>query len=183
MNTNKVEEWRPVAGCDFLEVSNLGRLRKLPYIGAKGQTFPAKIIKLTPSHCGWVSVKFRGQKYYNNICYIVAEAFIPKPDAEKEYKAVTVDGDYSVYSIRWVEKEALKAAQIKKKTERKIIVTNDSIVQMRLSGEYVRRYRDIDEIIDVHPLWDKSEIVMSLIDFQAEAYGYRWDYEKRSKNS
>ena len=53
----------------------------------------------------------------------------------------------------------------------------NAIVQLRLNGEYVRRYIDIDEIIEMHPIWNDVDIMMSLTDFMPEAYGYRWVYE------
>lgn len=52
-----------------------------------------------------------------------------------------------------------------------------SIVQLRLNGEYVRRYEDVNEILDVHKTYERDVISECLAGFIKDAYGWKWVYE------
>ena len=89
------------------------------------------------------------------------------------------------------EEERLREKEEKKESpiiESPVIIEPDeesfsAIIQLRKSGEKVRRYEDINEILDVHKTWEKDVISKCLAGFSNDAYGWRWvyevDYEKK----
>lgn len=176
------EEWRDFPGCENeLEISNLGRVRRKSRIGCYNNVIPAKILKLqgnvlhTSINCKHLALKVKES---------VAKAFIPIPDDMRNDNVVVVTignrFDFSVKNLKYVtlnEYHKTEAKNKKSPIDKKIKRSPEAIIQMRLDGSFVRRYRDIDEVLEVHPLWNKVELLIGLSDFMPDAYGYKWRYE------
>jgi hypothetical protein len=102
------EEWRDVVGYDGeYEVSNLGRVRRLPKTivdscrGGKRRRFlKAKIIKRTISKTGYYTVALgkRNVKLHR----VIAEAFIPNPEGKPYINHKSgVKTDNRICNIEW----------------------------------------------------------------------------------
>ena len=96
--------------------------------------------------------------------------------------------DFTVENLMWVNKadinpikrvfvSDLKTAHIPVKQNVNIKKDERAIVQLRKNGEFIRRYYDISEVLEVHPTWKSGDVLMCLTGHFPDAYGYRFMYE------
>lgn len=189
------EVWRSAKCNDNYDVSTMGRI----YSKLSGRL-------MTGDKVGNVCLYRDNKSTTRSLARIIAETFISLPEGahNRNCLAIVIDDSksLSVDNIKWVlrsefqKKNAVyfyeyfkkKEAEERKKEERQVIIEPDeesfsAIIQLRKSGEKVRRYKDINEILDVHKTWEKDLISKCLAGFSKEAYGWRWiyevDYEKK----
>ena len=101
------EEWRPVPGWEYYEVSSLGRVRSLDRIvGCNGGTRVAhgRVLTATPNSTGYLCITLHEQGEGKNVQVhsLVLEAFVgPKPDG---LEARHLDGNHlnnCLDNLRW----------------------------------------------------------------------------------
>ncbi len=188
------EIWRDVSGYEnYLEVSNLGRIRRKGHPGTKKAYIEAKILTM---QSGYIYTTIKGSPLSLSVAKLVADAFIPIPTGIENYIAVTVreKHNYCVDNIKWIDNEQLekhkeeRKKQLKKQTEKetekkpRLSAKKNAIIQLRENGEIVRRYINVNEILSMHPTWQEDEILKCLSGDSTSAYGWRFiseaEYEK-----
>lgn len=100
------EYWRRVVGYeDYLEVSNLGRVRSRAGRYANGSYKPYRIRKLSVDKAGYkyTGLTIRGKKQkYLLVHRLVATAFIPNPNNFPEVNHIDLDrGNCKVSNLEW----------------------------------------------------------------------------------
>lgn len=194
------EIWRDIEGYeDYLQVSNLGRVRKKAHPGTKKKIIEAKILKVYQG--GYqIFTTVAGKKLTIDVRDVVASAFLPLPAGcdINDMIIVTLNAkfDCSVANLKWVRKSEANLFTRRLLTEPrpkpvrkqkpgrppKPVKKKPYIVQLRQNGEYIRRYININELLTVHPTWDKDVILDCLDDYISSAYGWRILYEDDYKN-
>lgn len=187
------EIWRDVVGYeDYLQVSNFGNFRRKFRDGSRNKTMKNKVLQKNPK-TSKIQVTINRNHIFLHIAECVADAFIPLPSGSErtQLTAITTGEKYNfvVDNIIWVKKTKVNPRtntlysemKMKKKITipEEIVIKKDenAIIQLRENGEFVRRYIDINEVLEVHPLWDFAEILMCLTGHFPDAYGWRWKYE------
>ena len=139
---------------------------------------------------GYVVIRVNKIQKYVKIANLVAEYFLPAPQNEN-FVLVRINyllDDNRACNLKWVTKKercALKKHYNNKHTDEKVKEeqSKTAIVQLRSNGEYVRRYYDVNEILSVHPTWQKEDILKCLSGESKDVYGWKFlwesDYEKR----
>lgn len=188
------EIWRDITGYEkYLQVSSLGRVRKKAHPGCE-KYVDEKILRIQK---GYVFTSIESKKIFFSVIRLVADAFLPpRPTATAVVKTINENNNYAVDNICWFDKEEIKRqkqlerelAKIRKQEEKKkqekekeLKKRTGYIIQMSPSGRHVRKYIDIDEILSVHPTWDKSELLKCLEDESGNSSmnGWKFIYEKK----
>lgn len=179
------EEWRDFPGYEnVMEISNFGRVRKKARLDYKNRVIPAKLLKI---HNGYLRTSINNKRLVFNMKRIIASVFLQVPEELQGQNLIVVrirngkgcsaDNLKYITMEEYYKTEAYRRSIRLNNVAKTIKRTPDVIVQLRENGEYVRRYRDIQEVLEVHPLWNEVELMMSLTDFMPDAYGYKWRYE------
>ncbi len=95
---------------------------------------------------------------------------------EKKEKVAKVKKE-KVTKVKVVKVKEAKPKVIKPKVTKAKEKPKIEVFQLRLNGDFVRRYYSIDELLQVHPTWEKDVVMMNLTGDFPEAYGYRFVYE------
>lgn len=193
------EEWRSAKCNDNYEVSTMGRIySKLSgrlmigdklgnvclYRDKKGTTKSlARIIADT-----FIPLP-EGVQNRNCLAIVIDESKSPSVDNIKWVLRSDFQKKNAVYLYEYFKKTEAEERQreerqkeARQKEAKEVIIEPDeesfyAIIQLRKSGEKVRRYKDINEILDVHKTWEKDLISKCLAGFSKDAYGWRWVYE------
>lgn len=114
-----IEEWREIPGYDGrYQISNLGRIRSLPYVNYQLSSHSGVMMKkhisgkiMAPTNNGngylIIALRYKGSKKKNHYVHrLVAEAFIPNPDGFTEVNHIDYDkGNNIVTNLEWVSRE------------------------------------------------------------------------------
>jgi hypothetical protein len=120
ISPNFIEVWKDVPSfIGVLQASNAGRIKRLPkYRNAKsgGKAYmPEKILKQSVSTYGYykLCISIDGKKYDLLAHRLIAEAFVPNPDAKHQINHINgIKTDNSVDNLEWVScKENIRHAQ------------------------------------------------------------------------
>ena len=175
----------------FYEVSNLGRVKRLPYqsigrtIGKKKEyirKFPERVMKATICVNGYyrVTLSKDGKQFYKHIHRIVAETFIPNPDGlpcinhKDENKT-----NNNVDNLEWCSYSYNNNyGNARKKRSESYRLNNKRPVEMlSLSGEVIRKFSSVREaaiFVNGSPL----SIDRAIKRTRKTAYGYIWNLIK-----
>lgn len=161
----KIEEWRDVSDYPNYEVSNMGRVRNK-------QT--GNMLKPTSTRS--VTLSNNNMSKRIRVIDLVADAFVPKPeisDNQKlKIKAKNNDKhDYRADNLMWIIVEDIKTdinpleiVNVKPRCRSiENIDIKPTIAQYRSTGELVRKYIDIDDIVAAQPEYER-DYIEALID-------------------
>lgn len=94
------EEWRPVAGFDWYDVSDFGRIRSWTGRGGLGNVLSPRLDK--DGYCR-VNLRRHGETVTKRVNRLVAEAFILCPDPSLQVNHIDGDKTYNaVENLEWM---------------------------------------------------------------------------------
>lgn len=99
-----IELWRPVAGVDGYEVSDLGRVRSVDRIDAAGRKRSGKVLSTFdgPSGYAYVTMYRNGARVMRSVAKLVADAFVPGRDGAHMVRHANGDGkDNRASNLVW----------------------------------------------------------------------------------
>lgn len=166
------EEWRVIEDYPKYSISSLGRIKS----NKTGNVL---------NNNGYTSVRLvRSKDDYHSITIIklVAEAFLPKPEiSDKEKLRIkTKNGDkldVRASNLEWIVVKSgqtiqeAREARDKKEREAK---GNMSIAQYRIDGKLVRKYKDVDDVLDTHRHYYRDYIEYLLESGEPDKKKYIW---------
>ena len=178
------EIWRPVKGFEGIyEVSNLARVRSLPYeetrCSSAGKVFtmkhPAKIRKLQMGLNGYLALLLKkdGKYYPASVHRLVAEAFVPNPDNlpevnhKDECKTNNLPSNLEWCDHAYNQKQGTISERISASKQKR------QIEQLTLDGQHVAYF---DSIRDAAKSLGTKYICIykALTGTNTTAKGYRW---------
>lgn len=132
-----------------------------------------RILKQSKQKSGYVVVnlKIDGKTKTVYVHRLVASAFCPNPDSqptvnhrnEKKEDNRSCNLQYCSYSYN----------------KNYSTTGNSPISQYTITGEFVARYVDMNEILATYPNYNRTNINMNLNQWTNTAYGYVWRYDLR----
>lgn len=174
-----MELWKPIVGYeDFYEVSNLGRVRSLHGSGL--------ILKQQSTRTGYkVLWLYNGKPHGNGrsgkthqVHRLVAEAFLPNPDALPEINHINEDkADNRADNLEWCSHAYNSAYGMRGK---KIGEKNTNgkrstpIDQLDMDGNYIRTFPSWAELR--RQGYSPRNIWMQIVGKRQHAYGFKWRY-------
>lgn len=102
------EEWRPVVGYEgYYEVSNLGKVRRLDGLDARGHHIKGRILSPRKSSNGYLQVQLSfGTSREYRIHRLVAEAFLPNPKKKSDVNHINENKtDNRVENLEWATRK------------------------------------------------------------------------------
>lgn len=172
--------WKPIKGYEgrYL-VSNQGDIMSC---------YSGKILSPRNDECGYEIVHLTNEygKKHHLVHRLVAHAFIPKPKGINEINHINeIKNDNRVENLEWVShKENLQKYWDNHPEKKKEVVksprkTNDyrntEIVQITLSNEFVKVWKNISTIVKELG-YNNSSITECCLNKRHKAYGYKWQF-------
>lgn len=156
------EEWRPVAGFDGYEVSNLGRVRSLDRVVTRTdgsrQKFRGCIMCQTRTDKGYLNVSLRGaikgRRVTVRVHRLVARAFLPNPKGLPEVNHIDSNrANPRAENLEWVTRSE----------NHRHGVQFGSVVVPRLYGTQVRHAKLTEEkVLQARVDWENGASIKAL---------------------
>ena len=193
------EIWKDIKGYEGIyQVSNLGRVRSLDRVNARGWKIKGILLKPRLKRDGYVDVhlSFKDKDQSPKIHRLVAEAFMPIPEELKKWSGtqylqvnhkdenktnnmvwLNEDGsiDYDKSNLEWCTAQYNSMWGTKRERQKEKI--KKSVMQYDMDGTFIKKWDSIKDATYSIVGHNSGRIIDCLKGRSTSAYGYKWKYE------